>query len=297
MNGDDLRRRAAVVRQVALEAVLILRGAERDRHDKAKWHTEQGTLSVTGPKFMNWERGECGGGAIDLVMHLGDVDFRTAVTWLEQNLSVGHSAVGHAATAYPSPSRKEPNDSPGYQTLRLPARDDRMLGRVIQYLTQRRHLAPSLLEPLLESGKLYADSRGNAVFLLVAGQANRPVGAELRGTGPRVWRGMAPGTRKDSGYFWTGANASQDIVLCESAIDAISCYQLHRDRICISTSGARASPRWISSLIARGYAIHCGFDADDAGETAASQMIALYPVINRLCPSKHDWNDVLASNP
>ena len=83
-----------------------------------------------------------------------------------------------------------------------------MLGRVLQYLTGRRHLPASLLAPLVESGKLYADSRGNAVFLLVAGKANRPVGAELRGTGPRVWRGMAPGSRKDSGYFWIGVPAS-----------------------------------------------------------------------------------------
>ena len=42
----------------------------------------------------------------------------------------------------------------------------------------------------------------NTVFLLVVGKAQLPVGAELRGTGPRVWREMAPGTRKDWGYFW-----------------------------------------------------------------------------------------------
>ena len=40
------------------------------------------------------------------------------------------------------------------------------------------------------SGQLYADCRGNAVFVLVAGKANRPVGAELRGTGPRVGAGI-----------------------------------------------------------------------------------------------------------
>jgi hypothetical protein len=63
---------------------------------------------------------------------------------------------------------------------------DRLLGRVCQYLTRRRGLAVSLIEPLVQSGKLYADRGGNAVFLLVAGKAERPVGAELRGTGPRA---------------------------------------------------------------------------------------------------------------
>lgn len=295
MNFSDLRRRVAMVREVALEAVLIFRGAVRDRYDKSKWHTEQGPLSVTGPKFMNWERDQGGGGAIDLVMHLAQVDFCTAVAWLEQNLGAGHLAVGQAAARYPSPCRKKPTVSQRYPTLWLPVRNDRMLDRVRQYLTRRRHLASSLLESLIESGKLYADTRGNAVFVLLAGKINRPVGAELRGTGPQVWRGMAPGTRKDLGYFWMGCHDSREIVLCESAIDAISHVQLHADRMCISTSGVRANPQWLSALVARGYVIHCGFDADDAGDAAAGQMNALHPKVKRLRPSAHDWNDVLAS--
>jgi hypothetical protein len=292
MNFDDLRWRAAVVRAVPLETVLIFRGAERDRHDRSKWHTEQGPLSVTGPKFMNWQRGQGGGGAIDLVMHLADVDFRTAVAWLEQYLVTSHLAVGKPAL---HSSGKEPSAAEGPGRLRLPVPHDRMLGRVLQYLTGQRSLPAQFLEPLVESGKLYADRRGNAVFLLVAGRAQRPVGAELRGTGPRVWRGMAPGTRKDLGYFWIGAQGSRGIVLCESAIDAISCFQMHPQRICISTSGVRANPRWLSGLLARGYEIRCGFDADGPGDAAATRMIALHPVVKRLRPPAQDWNDALAS--
>jgi len=131
---------------------------------------------------------------------------------------------------------------------------------------------------------------------LLAGKANRPVGAELRGTGPRVWRGMAPGTRKDWGYFWIGTHGSQEIVLCESAIDAISCFQMHPQRICISTSGVRANRRWLSGLIARGYELLCGFDADGPGDAAAARMITLHPAVRRLRPPAHDWNDALASS-
>ena len=130
----------------------------------------------------------------------------------------------------------------------------------------------------------------------MAGKAQWPVGAELRGTGPRVWRGMAPGTCKDAGFFWIGTPGSQQIVLCESAIDAISCHQLHPQRICISTSGVRTNPRWLSELLARDYAIHCGFDADPAGDAAAARMMALHPAIQRLRPPEHDWNDALAGN-
>lgn len=289
----DLRQHAAAVRAVPLEAVLLCRGAVRDRHDRRKWHTEQGPLSVSGPKFMNWQRGQGGGGAIDLVMHLAGVDFREAVAWLQQHLPASLLTVGQSTT-HPSGSPSTAGERTG--RLRLPVPDAPLLDRVRQYLTRRRRLAVSLIEPLVQSAKLYADARANAVFLLVAGKAQRPVGAELRGTGPRPWRGMAPGTCKDLGYFWIGTPGSREIVLCESAIDAISCFQMHPQRICISTSGVRAGPAWLDGLLASGYALFCGFDADLPGDAAAARMIALHPAVRRLRPPAHDWNDALASH-
>jgi hypothetical protein len=289
MNFDEFRRRADAVRDIPLEAVLTCRGAVRDRHDRARWHTERGPLSVTGAKFTNWHGGS-GGGAIDLVMHLAQVHVSAAVEWLEQRLAASHPAPRQPTRAT---SGRPPTAPQGYGSLRLPAPEARLLDRVRRYLTQRRGLSAVLLEPLIQSGKLYADHRGNAVFLLVAGKPNQPVGAELRGTGPRVWRGMAPGTRKDLGYFWIGTPGSQNIILCESAIDAISYWQMHPPCICISTAGVRSNPLWLRGLLARGYALHCGFDADEPGDAAATQMIALYPAIQRLRPTAHDWNDVL----
>jgi len=298
MSFAELRRRAAVVRATPLESVLLLRGAVRDRHDRRRWHTERGPLSVTGAKFMNWHTCQGGGGAIDLVMHLAGVDFRAALAWLE-----GHLAAGALTAAEPGIRLRGTGDSAKGRPLseasvglRLPLRDDRLLERVRRYLTERRHLAASVIEPLIESGKLYADDRGNAVFVLLAGRANRPVGAELRGTGPQVWRGMAPGTRKDQGYFWVGVAGSRQIILCESAIDALSCFQMDPQQICISTSGVRADPLWLRALLARDYELYCGFDADQPGDTAAAQMIALHPAVKRLRPPAHDWNDVLASH-
>jgi hypothetical protein len=293
MNFEELRRRAAAVRAVPLETVLLSRGAVPDRRDRHKWHTEQGPLSVSGPKFMNWQRGQGGGGAVDLVMHLAGVNFREAVAWLQQHLPTSPPTSGEPAKHAPDQEATAPEQPGG---LRLPLPDERLLGRVRHYLTRSRGLSTRLIEPLVQSGNLYADSRANAVFLLVAGKAQRPVGAELRGTGPRAWRGMAPGTRKDWGYFWIGAPDSREIVLCESAIDAMSCFQMHPQRICISTSGVRADPPWLDGLLARGYDIDCGFDADGPGDTAAAHMLALHPAVRRLRPPAHDWNDAITSS-
>ena len=289
MTRDDFPRRADLVREIPLEVVLPCWGAVRDPRDKSRWRTPRGSLSVTDTKFFNWHERHGGGGAIDLVMHLGGCDAREAIDWLWHRYGGSQLAGNNSATAPPSISRPQ---------LRLPASSPAHLERVRQYLRQRRCLSEKLLASLIDEGKLYADGRGNAVFLMVAGKPNRPIGAELRGTGSRVWRGLAPGTRRDAGYFWIGNTSSQRIVLCESAIDAISCFRLQPcgECICISTAGVRTTAPWLYPLLNRGYQIYCGFDTDEAGERASCRMIAHHPSLQRLQPPQHDWNETLTAN-
>ena len=163
---------------------------------------------------------------------------------------------------------------------------------VDRYLVEERKLPRALLSPLVQSGIIYADVRANAVFLLVGPDAT-PVGAELRGTTALAWRGMAPGSRKDRGFFCLPSTPHEAIVLCESAIDAISCHALHPACRCLSTSGARPDPAWLSALLEQGQPIYCGFDADPTGDAMTQHMRDLHPSIRRLRPPAKDWNDVL----
>jgi hypothetical protein len=276
------RQRADRLRLIPLPAVLRLCGAQPDRHDHSKWHTAVGTISVTGAKFINWSRGIGGGGAIDLVIHLRHLPFPETLDWLERQ--------------FPNPPPPVP-PSPR-PSLKIPPADPQKLWRVKGYLLHQRGLPEACLDQLIQSGLLYADARANAVFLLL-GKANTPVGAELRGTTDRRWRGMAPGSQKDLGFFAVpaaGAQPPQPIILCESAIDAISCLALHPGHRCLSTSGARPNPRWLAALLAEGRQIYCGFDSDPTGDSAANAMISLYPTIQRLRPRRHDWNAVLTSS-
>ena len=329
MTRDDFRRRADLVREIPLEVVLTSWGAVPDRCDRSRWRTLRGPLSVTGTKFFNWHSCQGGGGAIDLVMHLGGWDARQAIGWLERHPGHhlgGANPTGGASTGaepaarldLPSgsaapcrgsePSGHEPIGPPTRRgpraQLHLPTASLTHLPRVRRYLIQQRGLSATILTPLIDEGKLYADARGNAVFVMMAGKPNRPIGAELRGTGKCVWRGLAPGTCKNTGFFWIGDPGPQHIVLCESAIDAISCFQLHMQRqdaerrracLCISTAGVRPDAPWLEPLLARGYQIHCGFDTDEPGETAGRQMITRHPSIQRLRPSAHDWNAALTT--
>jgi len=272
------RQRAQRLRALPLTAVLELGGAQPDRYDPRKWHTHRGVLSVTGTQFMNWNCGQGGGGAIDLVLHLKGSDFKAAVAWLSDN--------------FPDASSTMTPQQPAESCLRLPPMVPDNLARVCRYLCLERGLPPDLLEPLIDAGSLYADNRANAVFLL-RDATSLPVGAELRGTTTVRWRGLSSGSRKDLGYFSVGPATAAAIVLCESAIDALSFLTLHPAAHCISTSGATPNPRWLPRLLAKSKPIYCAFDADDAGDRHASAMLALYPAVKRLRPCQHDWNDEL----
>jgi hypothetical protein len=272
--GDRLDQ----LRRLPLPAVLRETGAQRDRYDKAKWHTPKGAISVTGLKFINWQRSAGGGGAIDLVMHLNDLGFPAAVAWLQRH--------------FPLPPAAEPPRVA--RRLALPPPDRGRFSAVKHYLAHDRAIPPAMTDSLMASGKLYADRRGNAVFLLLR-KEGAPVGAELRGTGPQRWRGMAPGSQRELGYFSVQASDAKKAILCESAIDAISCWLLHPSSLCLSTSGARSNPRWLPALLSQGLSVCCGFDSDATGDAMAEQMIALYPSLRRLRPSQHDWNDILKS--
>jgi hypothetical protein len=281
MSLHGVRERADRLRALPLEAVLLHWGARRDRDDRAKWHTARGVISVTGARFMNWSRSVGGGGAIDLAMHLGEVDFKGALQWLAR----------HFPLCDPSEPAQEPRS-----LLALPPPDPGKLPAVRRYLVHKRHLPAVLIEPLIAGGTLYADTRDNAVFLLL-GKEGAPVGAEIRGTTSAPWQGMAPGSRKDRGYFSIPVPDPAAIILCESAIDAVSCLALHPRTHCISTAGARPNPLWLASLIRSGKPLYCGFDSDPTGDAMAQAMIQTNPTMRRLRPALKDWNDVLRSRP
>jgi hypothetical protein len=286
MTFGQRRELATRLRALPLERVLPLCGAQRARDDHRKWHTSAGTLSVTGAKFMNWTSGAGGGGAIDLVIHLRHLDFKGAVDWLAAQFPeiLPPEPVPPALAAL---RRAQPASA-----LRLPPPAPSQLARVRDYLVVHRCLPSGLVDSLIDSGTLYADTHANAVFLL-RDQHHLPVGAELRGTTGAPWHGLAPGSRKDLGCFAIPFKHRSAVVLCESAIDAISCFALHPGYRCLSTAGARPNSHWLPALLAQGCEVYCGFDADPTGDLMAQAMLSLHPRLRRLRPSQHDWNDVL----
>jgi hypothetical protein len=281
MNLNATRERTERMRLIPLASVLLAAGALPDDKEKARWHTSKGVISVTGMKFMNWTCDVGGGGAIDLAIHILDLDFKSAIAWLDGLAPV--CAPAQLTFERPAPE------------LKLPVPVQSKLSIVENYLVNQRRINPALISQLVESGDLYADRCANAVFLLRSTH-NDTVGAELRGTSHAVWRGLAPGSRKNLGYFSVRAASINGVILCESAIDTLSCLAIHPGHWCISTAGARPNPAWLPPLIAQGVRIYCGFDADSTGDSMAQAMTKLYPNIKRIRPTQHDWNDMLCAS-
>ncbi len=73
-----------------LETVAEQLGLQRDPHDKHKWRDAQHIISINHGQFYDWLADRGSGGAIDLVMHVQDCDFKAAVEWLS----------GQSLTAY-----------------------------------------------------------------------------------------------------------------------------------------------------------------------------------------------------
>ena len=108
---------------------------------------------------------------------------------------------------------------------------------------------------------------------------------------------MAPGSRKDLGYFSVPVPEPTAVMICESAIDAVSCLALHDGALCISTAGARPNPLWLAPLLRSAEPSYCGFDADPTGDEMARAMIETPPHVTRLRPPLKDWNEVLRNRP
>src|SRR3972149_6483633 len=130
MTLQEIRDRAHRVRGIPLQDVLLLTGAQQDRYDKAKWHTGKGTISCNAAKFMNWNQGVGGGGAIDLAMHLNNLAFTAAVEWLCHH--------------FPNLDGREQLSPASSTTLILPPQHPGKLPAVKRYLIQERALAASL---------------------------------------------------------------------------------------------------------------------------------------------------------
>lgn len=166
------------------------------------------------------------------------------------------------------------------------------------YLEQHRGISAATLADPRFAPVVRVDARGNAVFPHY--DRTGLAGYELKNNG---FTGFSSGGEK---AIWRTANIerAREIVICESAIDAMSHAQLMggTDAAYVSTGGAlSAAQAALIEEIGRealrsGAVIVIATDADAAGHRLAEQIDALIPDgvrVRRKEPPAKDWNDAL----
>lgn len=288
--NQDLKRQAkeqaARLRSLPLEKVAEALGCHKVERDR--WESPAGKLSITGAKFFNHETEAGGGGAFDLVMHVNDCDYKTALIWLRDQYDPT-AAVAAAVEAARIKAEAEVEKAPP-RPFQAPQNVETKWPRVREYLTTVRGLAGALVDKLKEQGWLGADSRANAFFIKMAG--NKAVAAELRGTGRSDFKGSALGSSSKDGVFVVNGG-KQRLAVCESAIDAISYVQLHPDATAISTGGTgkwRAALPFLEKHREQYQEVVCAADNGEGGEGMALNLNLHHDAPRN---GFKDWNDAL----
>ena len=286
---------ASQVRDLPLKDVAYELGLEADPKDKHKWQNEHHTINITGSKFFDWKHNQGGGGAIDLVMHVNECNYKQSVATLCDRF--GESAALEAVTYK---TREIIRTEPVIEfTPPVPEQSEWL--SVKQYLTRKRMLPSGLVDRLHEQGLIYADKNQNAVFIRRSIDEGKITGASLRGTAgsDNQFKGLAKGSRRKEGWFhFAKGEQSSDpvrrVVLVESPIDAMSLAVLERTdskkTLYLSTDGAGQIP---TEFLVEVKQVAIAYDNDHSGNLMAQRVKAQLPNAVRKSPKTIDWNQDL----
>ena len=295
-------------RDIPIQQIAERLGLARSKIDKDKWVDAEGQFSIklTGQKWFDHKSQIGKGGAIDLTMHVLRCDYKQAISWLGHDLGKERTAAAIVSRTCEMAEKIVEQAMKEEAPFSPPPRCEKGLKnryQVTNYLVNQRGLDRKLIARMSDEGRIYADERGNAVFLALEGQ-DEPKGAEMRGTGLNSFHGFASGSDRDFCFeVSTQPNNPElpKLVLTESAIDALSYAQIHSNEnlIVASTAGARPTlPKDLENRLNNFSEIIVAYDNDKIGQSMAEKLIealrATISKIGRSLPSwGKDWNDSL----
>ncbi len=287
------------LRDLPLEDVAYNLGLDPDYNNKHKWKGHGHIISITDSKFYDFsgeQRG--GGGAIDLVMHVKECNFRQAVAWLGDRF--GESGMIGAVTFHALNEAQQIAISEPVPFFTPPEPDEKRWQAVQHYLTIVRKLPENLVQALRDRSLVYADSKQNAVFIMRSLDGD-VTGAFLRGTVGKdnTFIGLAAGTKRNAGWFYVQSGTEDDLiqraVLTKSPIDALSVSVMEQPQqqrtLYLAVDSARSLPVEFLSKIPK---VVAAYDNDIAGNETARLIKQLLPQTTRLKPKAKDWNEELA---
>ncbi|MEO0687724.1 MAG: DUF3991 and TOPRIM domain-containing protein, partial [Cyanobacteria bacterium J06649_11] len=284
-----------------------------DKADKGenRWKGLGQAIGINGSKWYDLKEGKGGGGAIDLVMHVNNCNFRSSVAWLYDQF--GEEGMLRATKAFTEKQATEIALEVPAPTFEPPTWDESKWLYAKDYLVHKRGLNDILIAALHQKEWLYASEQQNTVFAM----RELPVkegtqyknaettlkGAFLRGTRGEnnSFMGYALNSRRKEGWFYFPLGGKpgdeiQKVVLCKSPIEALSAASiglLGRGTVPSERTMYMAvdSPKSLPLEFLREVpAIIAAYDNDDTGRSRARAIKELLPQTTIVQPSEHDWN-------
>ena len=223
---------------------------------------------------LSWywhSQGIGGHGVIDYLMKMERLPFRQAV-----------EAVAGIAMVTTQPQQEKEQT----KTLFLPEKRG-LSFRLYDYLCQKRGIDSSIINTLMQEGKLYEDKRGNVVFVGFDEQGQARF-ASLRGTyGEDVFRMDCAGSDKRYGFSMAAYQPSVLLYVFESPIDAMSHASLEKDitgdadawkqhsRLSLAGTSDTALPFFLNQHRTANELVFC-LDNDLAGREASVALARKY---------------------
>lgn len=156
---------ANLLRDIPLESIAYHLGLHPHPKYQGRWVSANHTISITGSTFYDFvgvEHG--GGGAIDLVMHLLNCNFRQAVAWLHDTF--GESDTLRAVSHHARTEAEKIIATEKPKKFVAPHKDENKWSGVRDYLIDTRKLPGTLVNHLHAAGLIYSDEKQNAIFLM-----------------------------------------------------------------------------------------------------------------------------------
>ncbi|MHC5917720.1 MAG: MobV family relaxase, partial [Nostoc sp.] len=276
-------------------------------YERERWRGHGHIINIDGPKFYDFapDQQKGSGGAIDLVMHVNNCNFRQAVVWLHERF--GEAGVERAAIAHVKNRAADIIQTEPRTPFQLPVEEKSKWSSVSNYLTQKRGIPENFVELLHKRGLVYADDQQNAVFVMRnLGEEPQAIGAFLRGTRGEnnTFKGYEKGTVRREGWFHFRLGGQptepvEKVVLLKSPIDAVSFamleYQLRGDvppnkTLYMAVDNPKSLPVEQLQNIPN---LQVAFDSDDSGNAAARVVKELLPQSKRIKCKASDWNQQL----
>ncbi|MFB2837181.1 MobV family relaxase [Floridanema evergladense] len=209
------------------------------------WHGHGYQFNITESQFSDLTGSKRGNNALDLVMQVNQCELEAAQVWLADRFGV--QGMLQAITHYAREQAQQIIAIEPTPSFVLPESVETEWTAVQNYLTRERQLPQNLVNALHQSGLVYADGFGHAVFVMreLQGQVN---GAIVWGTDGQC---LVPGSKRSAGWFWVGLNGSesssiQRVALTSSPMRTLellaSEYSSNSDTIYMAVDSDRSLP-------------------------------------------------------